>query len=70
MKGRKQIANISLPLISFADKQAWMDTFNYNVKISLKAEILLRCSGNFNNGFDIVNTGLIYLEKKLGNRIA
>ena len=59
MKGRKQIANISLQLMSFADKQAWMDTFNYNVKISLKAEILLRCSGNFNNGFDIVNTGLM-----------
>ena len=48
---------MSLHLISFAHKQVRMDTFKYKLKISLKAEILSRCSGNLNNGLDIVNAG-------------
>ena len=43
--------------MSYAHKQVRMDTFKYKLKISLKAEILSRCSGNLNNGLDIVNAG-------------
>ena len=37
-----------------------MDTFNYTLKISLKAETLSRCSSNLNNGLDIVHTGRMF----------
>ena len=46
--------------MSFTDKQARMNTFNYKVKMYLKAKILSRCNGNLNNGLDNVNIGRMF----------